>query len=177
MTDDGNEPTPWEDINPTRTALALRVVPASVLSERLPATRDDFRRELTACLALVAPVGMSEDARTEWLKVAWGSLNGIPADLLTRGCAAARRSCDHPAKIVPAIIAEIDETWAWRKKQPDPSTLSLAPPQPIRRSLMDRRGEAMTEAETEELNAILEGLGATARYRADGSRYVVEKAA
>jgi hypothetical protein len=32
----------------------------------------------------------------------------------------------------------------------------------------------MTEDEATELNAILANLGATARYRADGSRYTVE---
>jgi hypothetical protein len=38
---------------------------------------------------------------------------------------------------------------------------------------MDRRGKPMSEAETEELNATLERLGATARYRPDGSRFTI----
>ncbi len=43
------------------------------------------------------------------------------------------------------------------------------PPRPV----MDRRGEAMSDDDTAELNTLLEKLGATARYRADGSRYSV----
>jgi hypothetical protein len=35
----------------------------------------------------------------------------------------------------------------------------------------------MSEADTAELNRILENLGATARYRTDGSRYVVDRGA
>jgi hypothetical protein len=36
---------------------------------------------------------------------------------------------------------------------------------------MDRRGQPMSEEDTNELNGILENLGANARYRSDGSRY------
>jgi hypothetical protein len=75
--------------------------------ERLkPATNIEFRNELTACLVLVAPVGMTEEARGEWLRVAWETLKHLPADLLGIGCRKARETCDHPSKIVPAILAE-----------------------------------------------------------------------
>lgn len=82
----------------------------------VPATQDDFRRELTATIALCMPTGFSEDDRAEWLRAAWGTLNGIPADLLALGCAHARRVCDHPAKVVPAIMREVDDLWAARKR-------------------------------------------------------------
>lgn len=49
-------------------------------------------------------------------------------------------------------------------------------PEHIRRDVMDRRGEPMSPADTAELNRKLESLGATARYREDGSRYLVEAA-
>jgi len=42
------------------------------------------------------------------------------------------------------------------------------------RDLMDRRGQPMSESDTFALNKKLEKLGAKARYRADGSRYLVE---
>ncbi len=48
-----------------------------------------------------------------------------------------------------------------------------AQPAPKSGPLLDRRGEAMSNADTAELNTILASLGATARYRADGSRYSV----
>lgn len=80
-----------------------------------PASETDFRNELTGCLALVAPAGFTDGARREWLIAARGTLHGIPSDLLAQGCSAARRSCDHPAKIIPAILREIEESWGRRK--------------------------------------------------------------
>lgn len=59
---------------------------------------------------------MSEDDRREWLLAAWGTLQGIPADLLARGCQTARETCDHPSKLVPAILAEVKQAWAWRRE-------------------------------------------------------------
>ena len=52
----------------------------------------------------------------------------------------------------------------------------LLPGPAPRKHVMDRRGQPMTEAETAELNEILAGLNATARYRPDGSRYMVDAA-
>jgi len=59
---------------------------------------------------------MAEDDRTEWLKVARMTLSDVPADLLVRGCEVARRTCDHPSKIVPAILAEIERPLGWRRQ-------------------------------------------------------------
>lgn len=75
-----------------------------------------FRRELTSCLSLVAPVGMDVATRREWLASAWGTLKDYPADLIERGCAHARRVADHPAKIVPAILAEVDDALKARQR-------------------------------------------------------------
>jgi hypothetical protein len=84
--------------------------------ERLqPATSDDFRNELTACLTLVAPVGMTEEAKRDWLAVAWATIGHLPADLLSLGCQQARQTCDHPSKIVPAIIAATEQSLQWRR--------------------------------------------------------------
>jgi hypothetical protein len=111
---DSNEPTAWEEINPMASARQPEQQLPS--SERLvPATSDHFRNELTACLALVAPVGMTEENRRDWLAVAWGTLKHLPADILTAGCQAAREKCDHPSKIVPTIIAETKERMSWRQ--------------------------------------------------------------
>lgn len=46
-----------------------------------------------------------------------------------------------------------------------------------KRDVMDCRGEAMSAADTAELNQRLEYRGATARYREDGSRYHIERKA
>lgn len=75
-----------------------------------------FRNELTACLALTAPVGMTEEARRDWLAVAWDTLKEFPPDILQLGARAARRKCDHPSKIVPTIVAETSELMRWRRE-------------------------------------------------------------
>lgn len=80
-----------------------------------PATKAEFRDNLGACLALVVPTGMSEEDRAQWLRAAWVTLDGIPADLLKIGCGVARRYSDHPSKIVPAILTEVDAIWKRRR--------------------------------------------------------------
>lgn len=81
-----------------------------------PASTEHFATELTACLALVAPVGMTEESRREWLAVAWRTLQFLPADLLSIGCSEARKTCDHPAKLVPVIVAATSESMATRRR-------------------------------------------------------------
>lgn len=112
-----DEPTAWEDINPMM-ALAPLGGQHYVSSDLRPATSDQFRDELEACLALVVPVGMDEAARAEWLAVAWATLSHLPADLLRVGCAKARQSADHPAKIVPIITAETLDDLERRRERP-----------------------------------------------------------
>lgn len=46
---------------------------------------------------------MQEGERTAWLLAALTTIGDMPEDLLEDACAAARRVCDHPAKIVPFI--------------------------------------------------------------------------
>lgn len=100
-----------------RTASAQPPALPSVSSGRLvPAEAKRFRNELTACLVLTAPVGMTEEARGEWLAVAWQTLKHLPADLLAIGAAKARETADHPSKIVPTIIRETEESLKFRRK-------------------------------------------------------------
>ena|SRR5690242_572281 len=171
--DDRND-SPWEDINPPMMASAQR--PAPLSPSLVPATKTEFRDELTACLVLVVPAGMDEAARREWLAVAWKTIGHLPADLLRIGCAHARKIADHPSKIVPAIMAETTDLLARRRElAKEDRTLRL--PAPTTRDVMDRRGEPMSAEDTAELNERLERLGATARYRPDGTRYLIEKQA
>ncbi len=46
--------------------------------------------------------------------------------------------------------------------------------QPAKGPVMDRRGQPMSQDDTDELNSTLEKLNATARYRSDGSRYMID---
>ncbi|MEN3749921.1 hypothetical protein TPR58_22300 [Sphingomonas sp. HF-S3] len=91
-----------------------------------PAGPTDFRRELTACLMLCAPAGMAEEDRREWLIAAWGTLQGIPADLLAAGAQAARRRCTHPSQIVPAILETAEPLWRIRRADRQRVTGALA---------------------------------------------------
>lgn len=127
-----DEPTAWEDINPPATVSAPRPAPLSRSLERLePASNDDFRNELTACLALVAPVGMTEEARRDWLIAAWGTLGHLPPDLLKLGCKRARETCDHPSKIVPTIMEATNEWMGYRRQAVrDETTERIALPKP-----------------------------------------------
>lgn len=117
-----------------------------------PASTDDFRTQLTACLALVAAVGMSPEARNEWLSVAWATLKNIPPDLLGAGCEVARETCDHFSKIVPTIVRIADPLWRKRKddrsrvlaalakmKDPDPEPEDRCTPEQAR-EVMERFG-------------------------------------
>ncbi len=175
MTKSIGELTAWAEINPTM-ALAPQPEQRLACSAALtPATSEQFRNELTSCLALTAPAGMTEEARREWLLVAWETLKHLPSDILASGCRKARQICDHPSKIVPAIIAETDEWMRLRQSSQRNVVEVAALPAPSVKHVMERRGEPMSEEDTAELNRILEYQGATARYRPDGSRYFMDR--
>lgn len=80
------------------------------------ATRSQGVAELGACLTLVSPSGLTAEDRKEWLAIAMQTLSGIPADLLSRGCEAARLKCRFPSEIVPTIMETIGKQWEWRKQ-------------------------------------------------------------
>ena len=95
---------------------AAQGAPPSLSSDQTKA-RKTFRNELTACLTLVAPVGMTEEAKRDWLAVAWDTLKHLPPDIFTIGAHKARESCDHPAKIVPTIINATADMMRWRREK------------------------------------------------------------
>jgi hypothetical protein len=133
---DGKEPTAWEDLGPQRTGSVPQRAQQSRSSGR---NNDVFRNELTACLALVAPAGMSEENRRDWFVAAWDALKHLPADLLQQGCAKARQTCDHPAKIVPAIIEETREQLRMRREYGEgvPKLQAQMAPKPLTREELD----------------------------------------
>lgn len=122
-----SEPTVWEETNPPMASVQQQG-PLSRCSDQ--ASNDVFRNELTACLALVAPVGMTEEARRDWLAVAWGTLKHLPADVLESGCRVARETCDHPSKIVPAIIASTKDQMRLHREAREWSEPQQALPRP-----------------------------------------------
>ena len=98
-----------------------------------PATLKLGKSELGACLTLVSPSGLTADDRREWIAIAMQTLSGIPGDLLSAGCAEARKRCRFPSEIVPTVMATIETEWDWRIKDarrgPPPKHTALpAPP-------------------------------------------------
>jgi hypothetical protein len=49
---------------------------------------------------------MSSDERGTWLATAWAEVSDMPGPAFLDACAAARRTVEHPAKLIPAIIRE-----------------------------------------------------------------------
>lgn len=82
--------------------------PLNAGSHAVLPSEHEFISILTPCFSLVAPVGMSADAQDAWMESATLALSDIPVDLLRAGAKAAMSTADHPSKIVPAIIKEVD---------------------------------------------------------------------
>lgn len=61
--------------------------------------------ELSACLALVKPSGMTDSAVTEWLSVAAATVAHLPPVAFKEGCAKARAEARFPSDIVPLIMS------------------------------------------------------------------------
>jgi hypothetical protein len=92
--------------------------------EALKAAQDKYRQAtpqeiitlLAPCLMLCAPSGMQEAERTAWYKAAIMTISDVPLQILRRACEQARRTCDHPAKIVPFICNFEPEAVRWSKE-------------------------------------------------------------
>lgn len=93
---------------------------------------------LTSCLALVRPVGMTEEEAEDWLSVALGVVAEYSATSLRVAARKAQKSCTHHAQIVPTIVEHCEaygapaRIWegAWQGKDllPAPSPLALPAP-------------------------------------------------
>jgi hypothetical protein len=91
---------------------------------------------LSASLALVRPVGMTEQETDDWLSVAVDAVQHIPIHIFERGVRTARQTCTHHSQIVPAIIAATREAVAWFSEPTRPvlrlvSPEEFAPTQPL----------------------------------------------
>jgi hypothetical protein len=120
------------------------------ITDLQPVSRPEFAAEIVPCLALTSGIGMSQEDQRNWLNAAYKALDGIPIALLKRGAAVAMGKADHPSKIVPAIIAEVRDAWAWRKRHNAAPQYTPALPAPIE--------TAEEKAEREEVAALMAGL-------------------
>jgi hypothetical protein len=122
-------------------------------------------------LGLVAPITMTADQQAIWIASAVDALQDIRASEVAAVSMEVRRTVTRPSQIVPEIAKLIAEK---RSQRASRITVPVIEGPPPKKPVMDRRGQPMSEEETAELNGILEKLGATARYRPDGSRYLVD---
>jgi hypothetical protein len=83
---------------------------------------------LSASLALVRPVGMTEKETADWLNVALDAVSHIPLHIFEVGARAARHTCTHHSQIVPAIVAETREAVAWHSRPKSTPVLRLVSP-------------------------------------------------
>ncbi|RXR28942.1 hypothetical protein [Sphingobium fluviale] len=81
---------------------------------------------------------------------------GIPYDLLARGCDVARKYADHPSKIVPTIMREIEEAWNYRKIERNKLKFRIDPPWKLTR---EETFDPATRCKPEEAAAILREYG------------------
>lgn len=101
------------------------VLPATARSASLPsgASQTDSvavaKVHLAACLALVRPVTMTDEAAVEWITVASRELAGFPPSVIEQACSSAKRHCSHHAKILPFVTEECERIEAdfWRMRE------------------------------------------------------------
>ena len=112
--------------------------PARPASVSQPVSPQEAVALLTSCLALVRPVGMTEDEAEDWLSVALGVVGEYSASSLRVAARKAQKSCTHHAQIVPTIVEHceafgpITQVWdgGWKglPALETPKPALLAPP-------------------------------------------------
>ena len=86
--------------------------------------------QLSACLALVRPVSMTEDAAAEWIAVAASELAGYRRLSVEAGLSDARQRCTYHGQIVPHVIKYMEESNSWRLGKPLERMLPQSQPAP-----------------------------------------------
>jgi hypothetical protein len=145
---------------------------AEAQARLIPATTEQIIEQLTPCLSQVAPSGMTEYDRGEWLSAAGLTLSELsaPFDLIASGCRAARHSTtvDHPAKIVASIIGSTSEMLQLRKVglcNARDAVRAFDVPAPV----ID--DEPLDPGEVNEMNVLMRKMRVATRYRADGQAF------
>ena len=72
--------------------------------------------ELMACLTLIRPANMSDEAASDWVAVAAGQLSDLSEYEIRKGANAARNECQFHSQIIPTIRKANAETIAYRKQ-------------------------------------------------------------
>lgn len=112
------------------------------------ATAEGLIPQLSACLALVRPVSMSEDAAAEWLAVAASELAGYRRLSVEAALSDARQRCTYHGQIIPHVIKYMEDANPWRlgkpleRRLPKQAAPSLPPPDVA--ALIGKAGNALS---------------------------------
>lgn len=80
------------------------IAPQTQRAQPSHCSNSELVSQLSACLAVVRPVGMSDSAATEWLAVAAAEVRNMPKSAIDAGCREARQTCTHHGQILPTIL-------------------------------------------------------------------------
>ena len=69
-----------------------------------------------ACLTLVRPASMSDEAASDWVAVAAGQLSDLSEYEIRKGANVARNECQFHSQIIPTIRKANAEAIAYRKQ-------------------------------------------------------------
>jgi hypothetical protein len=86
---------------------------------------------LSASLALVKPATMTAKEAADWLDAAYDALAHLPLHIFRDGVRSARLTCDHPAKIVPAVVEATRDALSWHNRPKTPPVLRLVAPEKL----------------------------------------------
>ena len=103
------------------------VLPALIHAERArcaPAGIDEVTASLTGTLALLGGA-MGQEDRTAWQVAAAIELRDLPADLALEGLKHARRKCDRPSQVLPAVFDYVGD-WHLRRRRFLDALIALA---------------------------------------------------
>jgi hypothetical protein len=147
----------------------LTQIPSPTLSIAYSATAE-LTVELAKVLALVAPISMTTEQQEIWLRAAVDALEGIRGVEVNAISAELRRSVTRPSQIVPEIAKLVAEKRARQSRMREYDQPAIPAP-PVKLHIAERSRLSFTAEDWAELNEHLERVGATKRYRSDGTRY------
>lgn len=130
-----------------------------------PAKPAEAVAHLATCLALVRPVGMSDDHAREWLAIAAQDLAEFPADIIEAAAVATRAEVDDHRRIVPTMVREARERLDHRRRAMRPRPVSDTPNithEPV-------AFEPMSEDELQKLSPELRKIGLGAGWLTEDS--------
>ena len=106
---------------------------------------------------------MAEDDKVAWFAAAFMALDGFSGREIAHGVKYAMRKADHPAKVVPAIVAGIETMGEYGRDTGRPAVVNDAPALPA--PVMAAEPLKLRPFEVDAANANFRKLGLSTRWR------------